>query len=202
MAHAASAPSHSSTSVSLLVSLRAQQPEGWNRFVELYCPLIYSWCRRAGVPQADAPDLTQQVALKVFTGIHGFELRREGGSFRGWLHAIARNAAADYFRSERGKLATAAGGTEAWQVMAQTPDDHAAPTSAGIAPDLRRVAERAMRIIEAELPPQGRQLFELVVLQGLSAAEAAPLLGQSASAVRQAKSRLLRRLREVLGEVE
>ncbi len=53
-----------STSMSLLKRLR--QPEerpAWERFVELYTPLLYQWAYRLGVPDPDAADLVQDVFL-------------------------------------------------------------------------------------------------------------------------------------------
>src|SRR5438067_2097666 len=43
---------------SLLAGLKEQQPEAWQRFLRLYGPLLYSWCRqRWQLPAQDSADV-------------------------------------------------------------------------------------------------------------------------------------------------
>ena len=44
----------------LLEQLRAGQTDAWERLARLYGPTVYVWCRRAGVPEADAADVSQE----------------------------------------------------------------------------------------------------------------------------------------------
>lgn len=56
----------SQTPVSLLERLR--QPgaqEAWERFIEIYSPLICAWTRQAAVREQDAGDLVQDVLLTL-----------------------------------------------------------------------------------------------------------------------------------------
>jgi hypothetical protein len=51
-------------SSSLLLRLTERDPEAWQRFVRLYDPLVYSWCRgRWGLPPADDADLAKPTKL-------------------------------------------------------------------------------------------------------------------------------------------
>ena len=52
----------------------------------------------ARVPPGDAEDLVQDVFMSAMKQLRGL---RTAGAFRGWLGAIARNRAIDYFRSRR-----------------------------------------------------------------------------------------------------
>src|SRR6266571_974732 len=52
----------------------------------------------ARVPPGDAEDLVQEVFLSAMKQLRGL---RTAASFRGWLGAIARNKAMDYFRAAR-----------------------------------------------------------------------------------------------------
>jgi DNA-directed RNA polymerase specialized sigma24 family protein len=58
--------------------------------------------------------------------------------------------------------------------------------------------ERAMRVIEVEFGEKDRQAFRLYAQEGRGAAETADALGLSVDQVYQAKSRILRRLGEVV----
>src|SRR5205809_698068 len=53
------------TSSSLLLGLKAQERMAWVRLVRLYAPLVYYWCRQAGLQAADAADLGQEVFVAV-----------------------------------------------------------------------------------------------------------------------------------------
>jgi hypothetical protein len=70
---------------------RARDASAWERLIALYEPLVCHWCRRAGLQEADAADVRQEVFLAVSRGLADF--RRDGGAgtFRGWLRVITRN---------------------------------------------------------------------------------------------------------------
>src|SRR5512133_993966 len=52
----------------------------------------------ARVPPRDAEDLVQDVFISAMRKLRGL---RTGAAFRGWLAAIARNRAIDYFRDAK-----------------------------------------------------------------------------------------------------
>lgn len=49
------------TSLSMLDGLRTQNATQWERFVKLFGPLVYEWCRRRSIPEHDAADIVQEV---------------------------------------------------------------------------------------------------------------------------------------------
>src|SRR5690242_5077371 len=106
------APTSYSTSSGMLTRVRRHDPHAWRPFAAAYGPLVYSWCRRAGLGEADAGDLTQEVFAKVFTAIADFRHDRAGDSLRGWLRVICRNKILDHLR-RREKGVEAVGGTDA-----------------------------------------------------------------------------------------
>jgi hypothetical protein len=79
---------NSSVGASLLVRLRAGQAGAWERLVRLYGQTVYVWCRGAGVSEADAADVSQEVFAAVARHITEFRRERPGDSFRGWLWTI------------------------------------------------------------------------------------------------------------------
>ena len=82
------------TPPSLLLRLRdVEDAAAWQTFVDVYAPLIYRYCRRHRLQDADATDVTQEVLTQVARSIRTFEYQPEAaaafatGSARS--HAIA-----------------------------------------------------------------------------------------------------------------
>ena len=73
------------------------------------------------------------------------------------------------------------------------------PSSGGEIP-LVGLLHRAMKAIRDEFEQRTWQAFWLTAAQGHAAPEAADRLGMTPAAVRKAKSRVLRRLRDELGD--
>src|ERR1043166_771651 len=104
------------TSPSLLARAHANQAGAWQRLVELYAPLVYHWCGRAGLGKEDTADVFQEVFRAVSGPLGGFHRDGPGDSFRGWLRTITRNKIRDHFRGIQDEP-LAAGGTDAQQRM-------------------------------------------------------------------------------------
>jgi RNA polymerase sigma-70 factor (ECF subfamily) len=183
------------TSLSLLEAVRARDPEAWQRLAPLYGPLVYGWCRRQGLQAGDAEDVVQDVFLTVAARVADFRREREGDTFRGWLWTVMRHKIGDWIR-RRNKQPQAAGGTDAYQHLQTTPapDAGEADGDSGAASLYRR----GLDLIRAEFEERTWQAFWRVA--GQDPADVAAALGLSRNAVYVAKSRVLRRLREVLGE--
>src|SRR5262249_2957763 len=63
---------------SLLVKLKAHEQVAWERLVDLYGPVVYSWCRRGGLRAEDASDVGQEVFQAIARGIENFHRDRPG----------------------------------------------------------------------------------------------------------------------------
>src|SRR5262245_56574497 len=107
-----------STSSSLLARVKERDALAWQRLLALYGPLVYSWCRRAGLRSDDAGDVVQEVFRSVFMGLAAFRRERPEDTFRGWLRVISRNKIRDHFRRS-GARTEAIGGTDALARMQQ-----------------------------------------------------------------------------------
>jgi RNA polymerase sigma-70 factor, ECF subfamily len=186
----------SATSLSMLDRVRASDPEAWRRLVYLYSPLVYSWCRRPGLSAEDAADVLQEVWGAVAAHVGRFRRTAAGGSFRGWLWTITRNKLNDFFRARAGR-AVGAGGSAAQERLAAVPDEEPPdddPSSGGTG----GLLHRALELIRGDFEPRTWTAFWRTAVDGRTAAEAAAELELSVDAVYQAKSRVLRRLREEL----
>ena len=127
----------SSASSTLLERVKRRQPEAWRRLVDLYGPLVYRWCRRAQLQPSDAADIVQEVFAAVSLHIDTFHRQPGEGSFRAWLSTITRNKVHDFYRRRQGQ-ATAHGGSDAYERLAQVPEPEAL-TQATSAPDDRQL---------------------------------------------------------------
>ena len=182
-----------SVSSSLLVRARANDRTAWERLADLFTPVVYTWVRRGGVPEADAEDVVQDVFLEVSRGLNGFHRDQPGDTFGGWLRVLTRRRTCDYHR--RGHLA-GAGGSTARVLLEQVPDTlvDTDPTDDPTA----EVVRRGLDLIRDEFEPRTWQAFQAVAVAERPAADVAAELGLSVGAVYMAKSRVLKRLRAEL----
>lgn len=194
------APLAESTSSSLLAGLKRHEPLAWQQLCQLYGPLVYSWCRRFAVPQADAADIAQEVFRAVHSHLAEFRRDQPGHTFRGWLWTITRNKIRDHFRSCAGRV-QAIGGTDA-QIrlldLADEADVQYESASDEWRPNTGLLS--GLEIVQGEFEGRTWQAFWRTVVDDISTDLVADELQISVNAVRLAKSRVLRRLREVLGE--
>jgi RNA polymerase sigma-70 factor (ECF subfamily) len=184
------------TPLSLLERLRANDPAAWQRVVQLYAPLVRFWCRRAGLRDADAEDVAQEVFAAAAAGLAGFRRDRPGDTFRGWLRGITRNQALLHFRRNRGQP-RAEGGSDAWRSLQEV----AAGPDGDEQAEVGQLYRRALDQVRAEFEERTWQAFWLTAVEGRAPAALAADLGMSAAAIRQAKCRVLRRLKHELGEL-
>jgi RNA polymerase sigma-70 factor, ECF subfamily len=191
-------PDSSATSLSLLQRIRNGDASGWQRLVDLYAPLVQHWCRRWGVQGADVDDLVQEVFFAAAQSIANFRRERPGDTFRGWLRTIAHHKTLDFWRSHD-RQPEAFGGSEAQQRFQQAPDTQT--EDAEDAGQVSAVFHRALGMLQSEFEQRTWKAFWRVTVDGLPAPDVAAELGMTASAVRMAKSRILRRLREELGDL-
>jgi RNA polymerase sigma-70 factor (ECF subfamily) len=187
------------TPLSLLERLRADDPGAWRRLMDLYRPLVLFWCARGGVTADDAEDIAQGVFAAAATGLGAFRRDRPGDTFRGWLRAVTRNQIVLHFRRNRSHV-PAAGGSDTWRTLqdvADKPDVEDDGEKAEVGQVYRRAVEQA----RSEFEDRTWQAFWLVVVEGRAPADLIETLGMSPAAIRQAKARVLRRLKQEMGEL-
>jgi RNA polymerase sigma-70 factor (ECF subfamily) len=188
------------TSPTLLQRVRALEPAAWERLAELYGPLIYSWCRRYGLQAPDAADVFQEVFSAVAAAIDRFEHGASGSTFRGWLWTITRNKICDFYRRRQNEVG-GVGGTAAQIQLMEIPDelmDSNGDVSSHSA--MSSLMHRGLEMVRAQFEPRTWEAFWRVAVEGQTTADVAADMGITANGVRQAKSRVLRRLRAELGD--
>jgi len=136
----------------------------------------------ARVPHSEADDLLQDVFLSAYKRLGGL---RDPAAFGGWLLAIARNAAADFFRRR--------------PAMDELATDYAAPSGASPHPSAEAAA--AVAAVRS-LPEAYRETLILRLVEGMSGAEIAARTGLTPASVRVNLHRGMKMLREKLGMSE
>lgn len=189
----------SSISSTLLERVQARRPEAWRRLVDLYGPVVYRWCRHSHVSPEDAADLTQEVFQAVAAGVEKFQRQGSGDSFGAWLGTITRNKVRDHYRRRRG-LPEACGGTRAQEQLQQFPEPPDFSEEGSRLCGDGSFSHRALELVRAEFENHTWEAFHQTAVQGRKPADVAEDLGMSKAAVYKAKSRVLRRLRQELGE--
>jgi len=191
------------TSLSLLSGLRCGDDSAWRQTAIIYAPLVQDWCRRAGIQASDSDDIVQEVFLTVAKKVQGFRRMPQVGSFRGWLWQISRNKVGDYLRrKQRGP--NPIGGSDGRHRFDQLPDlaDQSDSGHSYPADGFTSACKRALDLIQGDFKTSSWQAFWGVAVDGKPAEQVADELGLSRGAVYIAKSRILRRLRECLGDTD
>ncbi len=189
---------HPTLSDPFLQGVKRNDPVQWSRLVETFGPIVYRWCRTSGIAENDASDVVQEVFASVARGIDGFERQKESGSFRSWLATITRNRVRDHFRKLAGRQ-PAEGGTEALIRLQQKADslDESIDGDSISSPLVRQV----LKSVEIEFEPATWNAFWMSTMENQPASLVAETTGLSIASVYQAKSRVLRKLRQRLSEL-
>ena len=189
-----------STASSLVEQAQAHDPAAWRRLVALYGPLVYSWARHSGLQAEDAADVVQEVFRAVVAHIGHFRRDRPGDTFRGWLWTVTHSKLCDHWRRQEVQP-RAAGGTEAQRRLLEVPDLPASATTEAPTPaEAGGLLRRALDLIRSEFEERSWQAFWRVTVEGQRPADVAADLNMTTNAVYVARSRILRRLREELGD--
>ena len=188
----------SSIATNILEGARVGSAESWRQIASLFAPLILRWCINHRVPLQEADDIVQNVFYRVFNRIAGFRRDRATDTFRGWLWTITHHAIMDYRRAH-GRQATS---------MADL-DFVAAPAAENANSEWSRSSEwkdigellrRAVDLVRTEFEVNTWTVFVQVVIDGRAPGDVASDCGISRNAVYIAKARILKRLRDLLGE--
>lgn len=200
MASSDNSSPRSVTSSSWLRLLKAREPQAWRRLTELYGPLVFHLGQRHGLSPEDSGDLVQEVFSAVAAAVDRFVHSPDCGTFRGCLWTIARNKLRDHFRRTADRE-QADGGTTAWKRLADLPENWSDESHDVSDPsELSLLFRRALDRVRCEFENRTWQAFWLSTVDQQDTADVAQQLGLSANSVRQAKSRVLRRLRCELGD--
>lgn len=200
-----SAASSGATRASLLSRARARDETAWRELVELYGPLVAHWCHRSGLDAHTVADLVQEVFASVARGLESYRPLRVSGAFRSWLWTITANKVRDIVRRHQ-QQTRASGGSTALRHLQEVVDEaqwlgeaeSSDPTSPRA---LQALVARALAQVRVDFEPRTWEIFQRSVVDQQPTSKVATEYGISQTAVRQIRSRVLRRLRQQLGDL-
>jgi RNA polymerase sigma-70 factor (ECF subfamily) len=174
---------------SLVEACLANQRGAFDLIVERHRRSIYQLCYRFVGNHEDASDLSQDVFLRAYRGLHRFRGQASVGT---WLYRIGVNVCLNRV----GAKTTLGALTEPIE------DRQFADTHAESAGDALLRAERAARVRAAiaQLPRKQRATLMLRTYHELSHQEIAGILGSSVGAVKANFFHALANLKKLLGE--
>jgi RNA polymerase sigma factor (sigma-70 family) len=188
------------TRLSLLVRLRdARDDTAWTQFVEIYAPLIFGLSRKAGLQDADAADLTQDVLQAVSGGIRRLDYDPRRGSFRGWLFTVVRNKLCNFLAAQK-RPGRATGAADIQQLLEELPARDEDQTAWWDREYEQRVFTWAAEQVRGAFRESTWQAFWLTAVDGKTGPEAARKLKMSVAAVYLAKGRVMEKLKHTIRE--
>jgi RNA polymerase sigma factor (sigma-70 family) len=190
------------TRLSLLVRLRDGADEhAWSEFVSIYEPAIYGFARSKGLQDADARDLCQEVLRSVAKAIDRWDPDPCKGPFRAWLFRIARNLLINLVANER-RHPRGSGDSDVRKWIEAQQSGESADSVLFEMEYKRRLFHWAADAIRREFAESTWNAFWMTSVDDLKAADVARELKISIGTVYIARSRVIARLRERIGQVE
>jgi RNA polymerase sigma-70 factor (ECF subfamily) len=173
---------------------RSANPNAWVIIVTRYSPKIMTWMLLAGVDSSDAPDLLQDVWRSVLVSLKNFRREKPDDTFRGWLRTITQRRIADYFesRSQQPRHIPLAQ-LESIQSQKLLTDEITANVSERV-----KLLQKSMQQVESEVKPTTWLVFQMHVIEEKSVEDVAAILKIPTYSVYTSKSRVIKRLRELL----
>ncbi len=191
MGNLASAFTLQSDEAALIEELRAGSEDAFAWLITRYHQPIYSLLARTVRNSADAADLTQEVFVKVFRGIHGFHGE---SSLRTWIYRIALREASNrrrwWIRHQQQEIAIEqdlmqSDGGNPVQLKDMLVDPAESPYEVALHEENRKRVEHALR----QVPEPFRTTLILRDIEGFVYEEVAAMQGVNLGTV---KSRLVR----------
>lgn len=189
------------TSTNILLGLRNNDANVWRTYVDRYRPLLLGYARKLGLSDHDADDVAQQTLAAFCKAYQDGKYDRERGRLRVWLFAIARNQIITWHRRKRGREVQVAGEPDRTGFF-ESLDDENRMEQQWDQEWREAVMQQCLAEIRLEVEPRTFEAFELFAAKGLPAEKVAEQLGMTATAVFGAKRRILRRVRELLPQIE
>lgn len=183
----------STISSELLNGAKAADQNAWRMILAQFNPKISVWLARAGVENRDIPDIAQEVWRSVLVSIQNFKRENADDTFCGWLRTITNRRVADYFEAKKQNPAQFSLTCDPVLVAASASDILSISDSIQVA-----LLKECMDQVENEVQQLTWLVFQMHVMEEQSVKDVAKTLQIEEHTVYTSKSRVLRRLRELM----
>ena len=190
------------TSATLLAELRAPENRTvWQQYVDRYRPVIVGYARRRGLSDEEAQDAAQETLMLFSRAYVDGKYEREKGRLRKWLLAIAHNQISNAFRRRNKHEVQVVDKPEETAFFARIGDDKA---SEDIWEQEWRqgVLQACLEEVRQQVDAKTMQAFVETSVGGTPAGEVAERLGITRNAVYLARHHVLKRIREMIPDME
>lgn len=194
------------TSTTLLVRLRDRDADAWKNFMEIYVPLIQYWCRlrKNILTRPERQDILLNVLQKVSVSVERFDPTREERNFRGWLRRITENQICDHLREKAKNNETLySDPDDLFSALPNRTADNEPGDELDNEPDAEQEAgeqivllQQVLNRVKSEFRDKSWDVFHLLFVAEKDSSEVAEIMAMKSDAVRQIRSRILKRIRE------
>jgi RNA polymerase sigma-70 factor (ECF subfamily) len=178
--------------------------DSWRDFFETYWRLIHVTAMKAGLTDAEAQEVVQEVMVAVAKKMPEFTYDPAKDSLKGWLLAVTRWKIVDQYRKREAQAKISG------EVFTTTPeprglerhDETARTATVERVPDPARLDDiwdaewrqnllrTALNRVKVRVNPAHYEMYHLHVVQGLTVRDTARALGTNSAAVHLAKHRV------------
>lgn len=171
--------------------------EAWDEFVEIYQPLLFRLARAKGMQEADAEDFVQEVFSNVTRAIGKWIERGDRGSFRVWLLRVAQNLAINFLTRPKYQR-WGAGNSEIERLLQKVPSGEGESTEIYLLEYRRELFRWAADRVRAQVSAKQWLAFWRTSVEGSEIEVAAKELSMTTGAIYIARSRIAKRIRELV----
>lgn len=186
---------------SLLLQLQNRSDDAWREFLEIYEQAIFRYCRKRGLQDADARDVTQEVLAAVDKRVTTWNADPAKGTFRGWLFRVARNIAINRVH-ERSRHAAASGDTNVAKMLSEIPDKDADQSTAFWNEYRSALMHWAAEQVRPQVNENSWLSFWQTAIQGKSPQQVARELNTTVGNVYTSKCRVFSKIRKFIDELD
>lgn len=179
----------------------AADVEAWEVFVEIYEPLLFRLARGRGMQPADADDFVQEVLAAVVRNIERWVARKDRGSFRAWLFRIAFNLGVNFVtRPKHQRLGS--GDSQIARMLEELPAVSVDSSLLFLKEYRRELFRWAAERVREQVSQRQWMAYWLTSVEERSVSEVAAEYGMSVGSIYIARSRITKRIRELIREHE
>jgi len=183
-----------------------EDQQSWQDFFDTYWKLIYAVARQAGLTDSEAQDAVQETVISVAKMMPRFKADPSAGSFRGWLLRLTRRRIVDQLRRRppHGGTKTSRPGESSRTTTVERIPDPASLVleSAWNAEWQKNLIETALEKLKDKINPKQYQIFHLLVVKNLPAAQVAELSRVNVDNVYLTKHRVAALLKKEIQKLE